>query len=282
MRKKTITFYLKIVMFKNLLKIKNLKLKIGLIALLFFLLSNQVHASTFGISRPSNSLGLVGWWTMDGKDTPWTSSTAATTLDKSGNGNTGTLTSMAQATSPVAGKIGQALSFDGTDDWVNTTTDVGGLDAKTFAGWFKWNSLGSGWQLMVMDSDPDFDGDQYVGLITSSSDENYICMFQAHNGGLSRFLTCTDFAPSLNIWYHVAGVIDKADNSLRLYINGALYSTYQNAAVGASTFYNPSGGAGIGGKTSAGYYFNGNIDDVRIYNRALSATEVLQLYNLGR
>src|SRR3989338_2640061 len=66
-----------------------------------------------------NTSGLVGYWTFDGADTPWTSSTAATTLDKSGNNNTGTLTSMNRATSPTEGKIGQALNFDGSNDYVN-------------------------------------------------------------------------------------------------------------------------------------------------------------------
>src|SRR3990167_9321998 len=51
-----------------------------------------------------NTNGLVGYWTFYGADTPWTSSTAATTLDKSGNNNTGTLTNMSQSTSPVIGK----------------------------------------------------------------------------------------------------------------------------------------------------------------------------------
>ena len=64
--------------------------------------------------------GLVGYWTFDGKDTSWTNSTTATTLDKSGNGNTGTLTNMLQSTAPVPGKIGQALKFDGSSGYVQT------------------------------------------------------------------------------------------------------------------------------------------------------------------
>jgi len=227
------------------------------------------------LTRPVNEIGLVGWWTMDGPDT------LTNIADKSGSGNNGSFSHGGSGTTTAPGRVGQAMSFDGTNDWVNTATDVGGLDAKTFAGWFRWNSLGSGWQMMVMDSDPVFDNANYVGLSTNGSSEKYIYLFQSYNSGLSYFDTGTDFAPSLNTWYHVAGVIDKADNSLRLYINGALYSTYQNAAVGASTFYNPSGGAGIGGKKFAGYYFNGNIDDVRVYTRALSAAEVTRLYQIG-
>src|SRR3989338_7167084 len=107
----------------------NVKLKsaaIFLLLLAFLLSARAASAATIGV--PTNYLsmntGLVGWWTMDGKDTVWTSATAATTLDKSGQGNTGTLTNMAQATSPTIGKIGQGLQFDGGNDYVdagNTT-----------------------------------------------------------------------------------------------------------------------------------------------------------------
>ena len=96
-------------------------------------------------SSPTNSItdGLVGYWTLDGKDTPWTSATAATTLDKSGNGNTGTLTNMAIGTSPIIGKIGQGLYFDGDNDYV----DVGNPTALqiaanlTISAWVKPSSF---------------------------------------------------------------------------------------------------------------------------------------------
>jgi hypothetical protein len=82
-------------------------------------------ASKFATS-PTTSLtsGLVGYWTLDGKDTPWTSATAATTKDRSGNSNTGTLTNMYQATSTVAGKLGQGLSFDVYDRDTNLYLDT--------------------------------------------------------------------------------------------------------------------------------------------------------------
>jgi hypothetical protein len=71
------------------------------------------------------SSGLVGWWTMDGGDTVWSSATAGYELDHSGNGNTGTLTNMSRATSPTIGKIGQALSFDGVSSYIQTANNSG-------------------------------------------------------------------------------------------------------------------------------------------------------------
>src|SRR6266699_7247432 len=64
----------------------------------------------------SLSQGLVGYWPLDGSVTNWTTNT---TSDISGNGNTGTLVSLATSTAPVGGKIGQALKFDGTSNYIS-------------------------------------------------------------------------------------------------------------------------------------------------------------------
>src|SRR3989344_2625910 len=171
MKSRLVFYRLKLITLKINCKIKNLKLKIGLIALLFFLLSNQVHASTFGISRPSNSLGLVGWWTMDGKDTPWTSSTAATTLDKSGNGNIGTLTNMAQATSPVAGKIGQGLLFDNSNDCVNLASPavLDDMSAITMSAWIYPKSIGGSNLAVIVRKDGGFGTSGWRWIMSSGS-----------------------------------------------------------------------------------------------------------------
>ncbi|MDE2237220.1 MAG: hypothetical protein KGK30_04975, partial [Elusimicrobia bacterium] len=89
-----------------------------LAALAFLLLAPAVsHAST--INMPTNFLfqntGLVGWWTFDGKDTNWAT---GVTNDKSGGGNNGQLVSMSTTTSPVIGKVGQALKFNGAGQQV--------------------------------------------------------------------------------------------------------------------------------------------------------------------
>ena len=82
------------------------------------------------------------------------------------------------------------------------------------------------------------------------------------------------------VWTHVVGVNDGI--TLKLYINGTLVNT----GTGLST-YNTGGPVRIGGdaevnESSPRFTFPGSIDDVRIYNRALSAGEVAQLYNIGR
>jgi hypothetical protein len=74
-----------------------------------------------------------------------------------------------------------------------------------------------------------------------------------------------------NVWYHLAGTFDGVNH--RLYVNGVLLTT-----SGSTTFNTTSATAQIGRQVNAIEYWNGNIANVKIYNRALSATEILQNY----
>lgn len=198
----------------------------------------NIGSAKFGISptKPLQS-GLVGWWTMDGNDTVWTSATAATTLDKSGNGKTGTLTNMNQALAPVPGKTGQGLNFDGVDEYVtagNVSSSV-----KTVSFWMKTTNTTK----KIIDLNATATIETSGGTITAN---NFTSPTIYVNGAVSSTITA-------NTWYHVAITTDTAINANAVDI----------------------------GRISTGY-FPGVIDDVRLYNRALSAGEITQLYNLGR
>src|SRR3989344_7070946 len=100
----------------HLLKIENCKLKILLFCclfLLFILVGKKADAAT--ISKPMQSLGLVGYWSFDvGKP-------GAKAVDMSGRGNNGTLTNMNTTAAWVGGKVGNALDFDRVNDYVTIT-----------------------------------------------------------------------------------------------------------------------------------------------------------------
>jgi len=214
--------------------------------------------------------GLVGNWTFNGQDTTWTSATAGTTADKSGNNNTGTMTNMSRSSSPAIGISGQALSFDGVDDYVvrtdaNLSSNFPGKNGTTnngysFAAWFKFNSLAtnevimrkpSSWQVVGEDADT-----VEWGLVT--------------DGGNTYLYTSTSLQPGA--WYYLVGTWN--GSFMNLYLNGILEdgptARGNTLAANANSF-------SIGGVT----YFDGLIDEVRVYNRALSADEVLQLYQIG-
>src|SRR3989344_771986 len=115
------------------------KRKIGPILFLIAILGSMIVTpparAAAVINKLPSSLGLatnlVGHWTMDGKDINWS---ANTMTDKSGNGNTGTITNMSTTTSPTIGKLGQGLRFDGVNDKV-TLNSISGSQTFTISSW---------------------------------------------------------------------------------------------------------------------------------------------------
>jgi RHS repeat-associated protein len=84
----------------------------------------------------------------------------------------------------------------------------------------------------------------------------------------------TTIAPQTGVWTHLVGVYDAAARTAKLYLNGQVQGSVSNV-----TTWNSTGATWIG--RSATTWFQGNISDVQIYSRALSATEVTNLYGTG-
>jgi len=273
-------------MLNHLLKIRNCKLKIAFFALILFLLMAK-NADASVINKSPNYLisnsGLAGYWTMDGSKVNW--KTGAVT-DSSGRGNTGTITNMATSTGVGAGKIGQALKFDGVDDYVDAG-DIAAVDtATTLSGcaWVYHNTLTAdnaiiskintidGWILFRDD----------VAAVSERTDTYTIFLADSVDTNEQRIESATN-ASKATTWTHVCFTFKAADSSgLRLYVNGTedANSPVSTASIGAinadvATFR-------IGSRSSNGALpLNGLIDEVRVYNRALSAKEIQTLYNIG-
>src|SRR3989344_5847651 len=256
--------------------------------IVFLLPAGNTHAAR--ITSPSqNYLGLVGYWTMDGADTVWTSATAATTLDKSGNGNTGTLTNMSRSSSPVSGKIGQGLKFDGGDDYVVKTGISLTSTSGSISGWFNIKTIPTASNAYVMagglEASPNNDANQiYTGVYNNAGSvrANVVIL----TGATTIYNHYGNTVLSTDRWYHVA--YTHVDGSAPLlYIDGVLQTlTLVGGTLDNSKWWDDlvTPDFYIGARLTSGAlsaFFNGTIDDVRIYNRALSATEIKQLYNLG-
>jgi len=250
-------------------------------------------AAKLGVSKtdPNDSLnqGLVGHWTMDGADTVWTSATAATTLDKSGNGNTGTLTNMSRSSSPVSGKIGQGLNFDGVDDYVVKTGISLTSTSGSISGWFNIKTIPTASNAYVMagglEASPNNDANQiYTGVYNNAGSVRANVVIRT--GATTIYNHYGNTVLSTDRWYHVA--YTHVDGSAPLlYIDGVLQTlTLVGGTLDNSKWWDDlvTPDFYIGARLTSGAlsaFFNGTIDDVRIYNRALSATEIKQLYNLG-
>jgi DNA-binding beta-propeller fold protein YncE len=176
--------------------------------------------------------------------------------DASGNGNTGTLSGPAWT---PAGRSGGALSFDGVNDLV-TVPDANSLDlsgAMTVEAWV-YPTASSGWRTAVM---KEAANDIAYALYASGPDgppEGYVGSSAVTGSG----------ALTLNAWTHLAVTYDGA--MLRLYQNGAQVGTRSLGGPIAAT----NRALQIGGNAIWGEYFSGRIDEVRVYDRALTPAEI--------
>ncbi len=232
---------------------------------------------TIGQSNPVTlSTGLVGYWPFDGSDTNWAT---GITKDISGQGNNGQLIAMSTSTSPVIGKIGQAFNFN-----INTAQEVS-LGTTPPALTFAYNQpfTVSLWAKPLATVSSGF----FRRLFSiASSANNFEYFVMASNNAFSFNLGKNNVGDNsvagptyiVGHWYHLVGVYD--GTNLNFYINGikAGSTPYTFGAIGS-----PTGVVSIGGTPSGvSTVFPGSLDDVRVYNRALSAQEVAQLYAAGK
>jgi chitodextrinase len=181
--------------------------------------------------------------------------------DSSGNGNTGSLSG---ASRTANGRFGSALSFDGQNDQVSvpddSTLDLSG--AMTIEAWVRPTSAQAGWRTVVMKEQS---GDLVYGLYAAAT--GYRPSGHVFVGDDLRVQAPA--ALPANTWSHLATTYD--GTTLRLYIDGA-----QVGSLGVSGPMQQSNGpVRIGGNTIWDEWFSGTMDDIRIYDRALGAAEIL-------
>ena len=192
--------------------------------------------------------------------------TGTTTADASGAGQTGTLSGGAAWT--TAGKNGNALSFDGVNGMV-TVADTAALDVTrtTVMAWLRPSTLGS-WRSAVLKETAD--GLAYA--LYANNNASRPAGFVNLGSNNDRTAAGTTAMP-LNAWTHVAMTFD--GSNIRLYVNGVLVRT----AGFAGNIVTSTEALRIGGNAIWGEWFEGMIDDVRIYDRALTLAEVQSMMN---
>src|SRR3989338_10845483 len=203
--------------------------------------------------------------------------------DSSGNGNTGTLTpTTGGPTWTTDAKVGSgAISLDGVNDYVSTPDSISLRDlpntALTIASWLKVNNNGTNAYVISKQA-----GSTSVGWIFKL-DSSRRAQFTVQRG-----TTDVNVLSSINTipvysgdWFHVAVTYpggDEAD-TVRLYINGADVAGYQVRQDGSGVYSSDAGREVRIGRSEFNAYANVSQDDLRVYSRALTPSEITELYN---
>ena len=212
---------------------------------------------------------LIGYWELDESS----GSIAADSTDCSKNG---TLVNMEDSDWVAAGeKPGNALDFDGVDEYVEIAgyKGVTGSDPRTVAAWIKTNTTGE-----IITWGTNSAGKKWIFRVRDTNGTAGAIRVEVHSGYIVGNTDVRD-----GDWHHVAAVLQEGDSDVsdvKLYVDGVEETVYSaviaepiNTAIGADVKIGVFSGNG------GDRYFTGQIDDVRIYSRALSATEILNLAN---
>ncbi|MEJ2722959.1 MAG: LamG domain-containing protein, partial [bacterium] len=217
-------------------------------------------------SRTAPAQDPISHWKLD--------ETSGTTAADDAGSNNGTLVN-GPVWRPTGGWIGGALEFDGVNDYVDLgTMDVPAVAGLSIAFWFKADDF-------------DVTDARFISKASGSSGSDHYWMVSTYNSTALRFrLKTAGVTTTLisdpgeiepGIWYHIAATYD--GSKMRIYKNGVEVAISDktgavdtNAAVGAALGNQPG---------SVDRHFDGLLDDVRIYDRGLSPSEVGGLASAG-
>ncbi len=220
-------------------------------------------AQTVPAYVPTN--GLVGWWPFNGNAN-----------DESGNGHNGTANNGAILTTDRFNITNNAYYLDGVNDYISST--LGSLTKMSFSFWYNSDNPINFYPMFLY-----IDGIQFC--VMAGNNPAYIQNNNVgHLGGysdLTNYISSLPCIPGLSAWHHVVIVYDNTLNLYAIYING-------NSCGSSGTAINPlaiTAGNATFGNTTSGTIADGNagvlgkLDDIGIWNRALTQQEITDLYN---
>jgi len=241
----------------------------------------QADASTANLQQENFNGGQLQQWSFVNVD-PAVGGTEVAHYKFDGNATSATGSNNGTAYGSPAygsGKIGQAITMDGVDDYVKLPNGVAGSKDISIATWVYWKG-GNANQRIFDFGMPANNSNPVSYLFLTPSGNNGLMHFGITNAGYSEEQTLETSALPVNQWVHVA--LTLRGNTVKLYLNGVLKSAgqiymdptdvltsgTQNNYIGKSQWtWDPA--------------FNGNIDAFHIYNYGLSAAEVNALVAAG-
>lgn len=214
-------------------------------------------------------LGPVGWWKMD-------EGSGSTTYDSSGNNNNSTTWTSATW---VTGKFGSGISVNGSNQVVRmaetTSIDLGNTtDSYTLSAWFKTTANYSDYSIIATKYNA-LAGLPFAILLDSNE---YGCFAIAEGG--APIIVCGTTTLNDGVWHYISGIRDVSTDSLLLYIDGVLINSIEDTS--STDMRNDSDfSVGNGGSSYNTYDFNGQIDDVKLYNYVRTPSQIIEDMNAG-
>ena len=209
--------------------------------------------------------GLGGHWTFDKSDTD-----AKTAKDALGEHDGEIL----GAPKIVEGIVGEALSFNGEEDYVVMGAATEGQNV-TYAMWIKVETLPAGPKVVIWDDDPQGGGDSWLELLADGTLQT-----QRAGDGFGVFKTVTPVEEGE--WTHITFVADGDSEKKVLYLNGEADAEADGVINSRDTRSHVV--VAVGHDRNAfikPLYFEGEIDDVAVYHRALDEKEVQENYQIA-
>jgi len=180
------------------------------------------------------------------------------------------------------GKINQGFSFDGVNDYVNLGNNLD-FDGSTPFSISTWVYVNTSKQQAIISKESA--GNNFTGYIAQIQSSNQVLFYFGSNYGGGDYLSCqTTNTLTTNTWQMVTITYDgsKSVAGINIFLNGvsSTLSIFRNTLVGStSNSINTNIGAAV--SSGAARYFNGLLDEVGIWDRELSESEVTELYNSG-
>jgi hypothetical protein len=211
-------------------------------------------------------------------------SSSTTVADNSGKGNVGTLQGAPTITD---GYSGQAIDFGTAKaNYVKLPANINStFSSFTYTTWVKVTALKNATRFFDLGSGADATNNFLAFVPSYGADNGFMVLRYRPASGTAYNVTSTSKLP-VNTWAHVAVTFDGTTKAVTMYLNGA--------AVGTGTIpgLDPTSMLGTAGATSDNYLaisrwaqdangFNGALDDVRFYNRALTSSDILMLTGLA-
>lgn len=240
----------------------------------WYILSQSTENTSGNVVASSN---LIHHWKFE--DT-----SGSTATDSVNNADPGTMTSMTFENDSVTGRIGNALEFDGGSDYI-TIGDMDDIELTelSITFWAKVDHNSGDHDFFVKGDHTTFQPiliwfDNSVGPSDVGTGNTDTVSALVYDGATQHWVAAPSGTLANTDWNHITVVISPTTGDLSIYVNGELEITNNKAWNGVQASADQ---VRLGSDVNQTYLLNGAMDDVRIYNKVLSASEIREIYQLG-